>query len=69
MAYFQVRPQKWLSSLAVEIQDITPHIMFLGTAALGALLDIKPASDKDFTNLIFTPTLGSTSLTSYQTPY
>jgi hypothetical protein len=41
--------------------------MFLGTAALGTLLDMKPASAKNFTNLFFTPAVGSTSLTSYQT--
>jgi hypothetical protein len=42
--------------------------MLLATAALGALLDMKPASAKNFTNLFFTPAVGSASLNSIQTP-
>jgi hypothetical protein len=42
--------------------------MFLGTAARGALLDMKPASAQNFTKLIFNPAGGSISFTSYETP-
>jgi len=45
------------------------HVTFLGTAALGALLDMKPVFTKNYTYLLFTPIVGSTSLTSYQTPF
>jgi hypothetical protein len=40
--------------------------MFLHTAAVAALLDMKPATAKNFTNLILTLTVGSASFSSHQ---
>jgi hypothetical protein len=43
--------------------------MFLHTAPLGALLDMKPVCAKNFTNVIRTPAVGLASFSSQQNAF
>jgi hypothetical protein len=56
-----------ITTLNAVKKHIITHAMLLAAVALGALLDMKPASANNFTNLIFTLAFRSTSLYSYQT--
>jgi hypothetical protein len=47
-----------MTSIHAEQIQVTTHVMFRHAAALGALLDMKPVSAKNFTNLIRTPVVG-----------
>jgi hypothetical protein len=60
--YLDINAEK-MATINAAKKNIITHIMLLATAALLALLDMKPASAKDFTKLFFILAVGSTTLT------